>query len=292
MEKLLFIINPVAGGNRAKELIPLIEETMKKNNLEYKLVQTTKPEEATEFAEDLEYKNVIAVGGDGTINEVAKGLIRRRSGRLGIIPSGTGNDLSKSLNLPKDSKEALDIIVRGETIEIDTGIANDHEFLNIASIGFDAQVVEIANKIKKKIKIKGKFAYILGVLHTLLSYKRKDLIIDIDGTTYKRSIVLMALGNGNYYGGGMKVLPYASLNDGDLHICMIKDMSNFKILFLFPTIFRGKHLKFRKYVETLKGKSIKINFQEDTCFNLDGDIFCGNKNLQLNISNYKLEVFK
>lgn len=292
MEKILFIINPIAGGDIAKGLIPIIQETMKRENIKYKIVETTRPKEATEIAENSKSEIVIAVGGDGTVNEVAKGLIRRKFGVLGIIPGGTGNDMSRSLELPEDPKEALDIIIKGNRVKIDTGIAKGEEFLNIASIGFDAQVVDIANKIKRKINIKGKFAYVLGVLGTLFSFKRKKAIIDIDGVIYNRNIVLMAVGNGKYYGGGMKVMPHASLYDGNLHICIVKDMSNFKILLLFPTIFKGNHLKFTQYVETFKGKKVNIKLLEDSPLNLDGDIFNGHKNIQIAISDYKLEVLK
>ena len=292
MEKILFIINPVAGKKNTKELIPLIETTMKENKIPYEILLTKKPKDATKLAQETQCKIVVAVGGDGTINEVAKGLIRRKFGMLGIIPAGTGNDLSKSLDLPRDPGEALDIIVKGKTTKVDTGIANNQEFLNIASVGFDAEVVNIANKVKKKVKIKGKFAYVIGVLYTALSFKRRNVIIDIDGEKYKRSVILVALGNGNYYGGGMKILPFASLYDGDLHICIVKDISNLKLLFLFPSIFKGNHLKYIKYVETFKGKSVNIELEKKISFNVDGDIFKSDKNFHVSISDYKLEVFK
>lgn len=292
MEKILFIVNPIAGDNRANNPIPLIEETMIRENINYEIVQTTRPKEATEITENSPCTKVVAVGGDGTVNEVAKGLIRRKFGILGIIPGGTGNDLSRSLEIPSDLKEALDIIIKGDTVKIDTGLAEGKEFVNIASVGFDADVVYTANKIKDRIKLKGKLAYILGVLSTLLSYKKKQAIIDIDGVIYNRNVLLLAIGNGKYYGGGMKIIPDASLYDGDLHICLVKDISNFKLLFLFPTIFTGEHIKLIKYVEILKGKQVKIDLLEGGYLNLDGDLFKCNKKLKVEISKDKLEVFK
>lgn len=292
MEKILFIINPIAGGKTTRELIPLIERTMKDNKIEYEILLTKKPKEATELALETEYNLVVAVGGDGTINEVAKGLIRRRSGILGIIPAGTGNDYSKSLDISRDPKEALDIIIKGRTIKVDTAIANNQEFLNIASVGFDAEVVNIANKIKGKNKIQGKFAYVIGVIYTVFSFKKRNAIIDIDGEKYKRRIILIALGKGNYYGGGMMILPDANLYDGNLHICIVKDISNLKLLFLFPSIFKGNHLKHMKYVETFKGKNINIELERDISLNVDGDLFKADKNIQVRISDFKLDVLK
>lgn len=292
MEKMLFIINPVAGGKKTKDLIPLIEAKMKENKIDYEILITKKPKDATKLAYDTECKIVVAVGGDGTINEVAKGLIRKKSGILGIIPAGTGNDFSKTLDISQNPIEALDIIIKGKTIKVDTGIANNQEFLNIASVGFDAEVVDIANRLKRKSKINGKFAYVFGVIYTVFTFRKRDAIIHINGEKYKRSMMLIAMGNGNYYGGGMKILPYAKVDDGNLHICIVKDISNLKLLFLFPSIFKGNHLKYIKYIETFKGKIVDIKLERQTSFNVDGDLFKGDMNFQVSISDYKLEVLK
>lgn len=288
MEKLLFIINPIAGGGKAKELLPLIEEKMKLNKIDYQIMETDKPKEATTIVEQSKIKIVIAVGGDGTVNEVAKGIINRGNGSLGIIPGGTGNDMCKSLGLSMDPIEALETIIRGKTKEMDIGLANEKYFLNIASVGFDAQVVRNTDKIKTKIS--GRVAYILGVLLTLITYRIKPTDIEIDGIAHHKNMLLLAVGNGQYYGGGMKIIPTAKIDDGYLHLCLVKDISNLKALFLFPSIFKGEHLKYEKYVEIYKAKNILIKTKGEFYLNIDGDLILTNDVAEFKISQNKLNI--
>lgn len=288
MNKLLFIINPVAGGGVANSLEPAIKEAMEKHNIEYDILFTTKPKEAIKIVENSPHEFVIAVGGDGTVNEVAKGLINRRSGVLGIIPGGTGNDLSRSLGISLDPLEAIQSIIDKNIKLIDVGMVNEHQFLNIASFGFDAEVVKVTNKIKSKAK--GKLAYVLGVLIMLIKFKKREIMLKIDGKEYKENLVLLAAGNGKYYGGGMKILPQAELEDGSLHLCLIKDINNLFMLILFPTIFRGTHFKFKKYVSMYKAQNIKIESSKEIYFNLDGEIIYGGKTLNFKLFDYKLPI--
>lgn len=288
MGKLLFIINPIAGGGKAKELLPLIEENMKLNKIDYEIVETDKPKEATSIVEQAKNNIVIAVGGDGTVNEVAKGLIKRGYGSLGIIPGGTGNDMAKSLGLSMDPIEALETIIRGKTKQMDIGLANDRYFLNIASVGFDAEVVRNTDKIKTKIS--GRVAYILGVLVSLIKYRIKPTDIEIDGIAHHKKMLLLAVGNGQYYGGGMKIIPTAKIDDGYLHLCLVKDLSNLKALFLFPSIFKGEHLKYEKYVEIYKAKNILIKTKGEFYLNIDGDLILTKDFAEFKISQNKLNI--
>lgn len=288
MSKLLFIINPTAGGGKAKDLESCIREFISKYDLSYDIKFTTKAKEAIEIVEKSSHNKIIAVGGDGTVNEVAKGIINRGFGILGVIPGGTGNDFSRSIGIPLDPLKAIKLIINGETQEIDIGTVNQYPFLNISSFGFDAEVVNITEKIKTYMK--SHIAYVLGVLFTLLRFKKKEVIIEIDGKKYKERLVLLAAGSGKYYGGGMKILPKANLSDGYLHLCLIKNINNIFMLFLFPTIFKGNHSKYKKYVSMYKAKNIKIKSKEDIYFNLDGEILEAGKTLDFGIYKKKLPI--
>lgn len=288
MEKLLFIINPIAGGGRAKNLISLIEEKMLEEKREYEIIQTTKPKEAISIVESSSYNTLIAVGGDGTVNEVAKGIIQRGWGVLGIIPGGTGNDMCKSLGLSMDPDQAIKTVLNGSIKEMDIGLANGKCFLNISSVGFDAEVVRNTDKIKTKIK--GRTAYILGVLITLITYRLKTAYLEIDNKVVNRKMLLLAVGNGRYYGGGMKILPQARIDDGYLHVCLVKDINNLKSLLLFPSIFKGNHLKYTKYVEIYKAKTIKIKTPGEIFLNLDGDLILTENQVEFKMSNKKLQI--
>ncbi len=290
MDNILFIINPAAGGGKTIGLIPIIEERMKKANREFKIQLTGQPNEATKFAEEMVdmYPIIVAVGGDGTINEVAKGLINKKKGVLGIIPSGTGNDFVRAIGMEIDPIKSLDAIIKGKTKKIDVGKINNYSFLNIASFGFDTEVVIFTNNIKKKVK--SRIAYIIGILSTLLSYKKKKTKIIIDDEVLERNLVLLAVGNGNYYGGGLYVLPMAEINDGYFHICLVRNINNFKILFLFPSIIKGNHLKYENYIEIFKAKKVKIINNEDVSINIDGEIVHVDKDIVFEMDKYKLNT--
>lgn len=290
MDRLLFVINPVAGGGKTKEIIPLIESKMKTNHIDYKIIQTSKPKEAIKLVEEMveSFPIIIAVGGDGTVNEVAKGMILKKKGILGIIPCGTGNDFGRALGLSQDPNQAIDTIIKKNTRKIDIGKINGYSFLNIASIGFDTEVVIKTNYIKKKIK--NKTAYIIGVLATLFGFKRRETSVIIDDREYTRDLVLLAVGNGGFYGGGLKILPMAKIDDGYFDICLARDISNLKLLFLFPSIFKGQHLKYKKYVEIFRANKVVIKNKKLLNLNIDGEIVPINKDIVFEIDEHKLYV--
>lgn len=290
MDDILFILNPIAGGGKAEKLIPIIEEFMNKHKKSYNIILTTKPKEAIDIAKvNIDnYEIIVAVGGDGTINEVAKGIISTGKGTLGIVAGGTGNDMVKSLGISTNPEKSLETIIKGFRKEIDIGKINNASFLNIASLGFDAEV--IVNHSKFKGRVKGKLVYILSVIYTLFNYRDKRLEIEIDGERLEEDIMLLAVGNGRYYGGGMKILPSAKTNDGYLHICIISGISKIMTLYLFPTLFKGNHINYKKYVKIYKGKNIKVGSKEELYLNIDGDSFPKQKEILFKLDNNKLKV--
>ena len=288
MKKYLFIINPIAGHGKAMEIKPLIEEIMVKNQIDYEIVFTSKPKEATSIASSSKYDVVVAVGGDGTINEVAAGLIDGDNKILGIIPAGTGNDLSRSLNVPFNPKEAIELILNGNTQKINIGDSNGHSFLNISSVGFDVEVLINTESIRKKVK--GKFAYVLGVIYTIFKFKKSKVTINIDDKIFDRNLLLLAVGNGKYYGGGMMIIPNANPYDEYLHVCLVKDINNLKALTLFPLIFKGQHLKYTEYVETYKAKNIKIINKSPSPLNIDGEILEEESEINFKLNDRKISI--
>lgn len=288
MKKYLFIINPVAGKGKAREVESLIEETMNKNQMDFEIVRTTEPKEATSIAESFEYDVVVAVGGDGTVNEVVAGLANKEKRILGIMPVGTGNDFSRNLNIPSDPGQALDLILKGNTNGVEVGESNGHHFLNISSVGFDVEVLVNIDRIRKVVK--GNIGYILSVIYTLMNFKKKLMTLEIDGRTYNRNLLLLAVGKGKYYGGGMMILPNAKLYDDYLYVCLVKDISNLRALTLFPLIFKGDHLKFKKYVEIHRAKKIKIINNSSLLLNIDGELLKEGDEIIFKLSNKKIQV--
>lgn len=290
MDKLLFIVNPVAGAGRAKKSVSIIENRLKNENVEFKIVFTKAPKEATQLAEQYanEYSLIVAVGGDGTVNEVAQGVLNSGKGIFGVLPCGTGNDYSKSICIPSKVEEALEVILRGHTMEVDVAKINGYNIFNIASVGFDVDVLIRTNSIKKKVK--NRFAYILGVFSALFGFKKKQFNFIIDDVEYRRNLVLLAVGKGKYYGGGLKVLPDADLTDNKLHVCLVRNLSNLNLLFLFPSIFNGKHIKFKKYVEAFFASKIIIENSTEMNINIDGEVIQSDKDIVIELEKAKLKV--
>lgn len=289
MEKILFIVNPIAGGGRSNALIPMIEDYMNKYSRDFKIEISEKPEHAIKISEEglADYQIIVAVGGDGTVNEVAKGIINKGRGVLGIIPGGTGNDMARSLGISMDPKKAIEEILIGNRKMIDVGRINSSNFLNIASVGFDAEVVDNNRKIRKKIK--GSISYAISVVYTIFQFKSKPVSIEIDGEKRDENILLLAVGNGKYYGGGIKILPHAELDDGYLHICLVADISKLKLLLLFPSVFKGNHLKHKKHVRTYRARSVLIRSEKDLPLNIDGDV-THVKDVDISLDDEKIEL--
>lgn len=288
MEEFLFIINPIAGSGRAIHIKDIIEDEMKGYNKTFQIIVTKNPKEATQIAYESNINTVIAVGGDGTVTEVAKGIIRRGYGTLGIIPGGTGNDFIKSLDMKKDCIDAIKTIINGKTMKIDVGIVNGYKFLNIAGIGLDVEVIKGFETIKKYIK--GRLAYIISIFITLFKFKKMKLLIEIDGKSFHKDLVLFAAGNGRYYGGGLQMIPGADMKDGYLHSTLVKDLSNLRIATIFPEIFKGTHIRHKKYVERFETKKIKITSKDELYMNLDGELFLAGKEIEFSIADEKLEI--
>ncbi|CCQ96950.1 Diacylglycerol kinase catalytic region [[Clostridium] ultunense Esp] len=292
MDKILFIINPIAGGGRARRLVPIIDNFMKNVELDYDIVLTEQPRDGINIAKKglkKGYKKIVAVGGDGTVNEVALGILEHGEGTLGIIPSGTGNDLARTLNIPFNIEESIGIIIKGINKKVDVGMVNGDLFLNIASIGFDSVVVKNTEKIKKRLK--SGIAYFIGVIITLVGFKDINTKLEIDNILIDKDIFLVAVGNGKYYGGGLKVLPMALIEDGYFHICIVNKMSKLKLLLLLPTIIKGKHIKFKKHVEIFKAKKVRIFTKDRTYLNIDGEVKDIEKEILFTIKDEKLSIF-
>lgn len=289
---ILFIVNPIAGTDRAKKLIPLIEEKMDKTNIKYRIAITSQPKEATVLTiKGLEegFDSIVAVGGDGTINEVAMGIVQKGYGTLGIIPGGTGNDLARSLDIPLDPEEALYSLLSGTKKHIDFGRINGSLFLNVASMGLDAEIVKRTEKIKKIIK--GGIAYTISLIITLIVYKSKRLTIELDEETIEMDTMLAAIANGKYYGGGMKICPMASLDDGYFHVVVIKKINKLKLLTLFPLVFSGGHVNLTDLVKVYKSKKVKLKFDKELLLNIDGEVVTAKDEVSFITDDRKIELY-
>ncbi len=265
-----FIINPEACGGKALYRWKRFSASLHKEDLIYTEYYTSRPLEAEEIARRVGPVSdvVYAVGGDGTLLEVANGLWGENI-PLGLIPFGTGNDFGKCLGLPKESSEILKMIKNPKTRRIDAGKLNGRVFCNVVGIGFDGEVALSADNFLKRFG--GTPAYLWGVIRALMTYKAPQMEIEIDGKKINQKTLLVAVGNGQYYGGGLKVVPEAKQDDGLFDICVIDTLWVGKLLFLLPRVYGGGHLK-QKEVHIYRGKKIKITSDIPVVVQADGEI--------------------
>lgn len=274
----IFILNPVAGKSKTLKLIPDIHDYFCGRNEEYVIETTEYPGHATEIAARYssgEDCRIYSVGGDGTLNEVLNGMAGSGSS-LAAIPGGSGNDFIKSVSPASHFKNMIKSVVEGEERLIDLAKVNDKYFVNITSLGFDAQVVYKTLNYKKIPLISGKMAYMLGIFTSIMKCESHDMQIVIDGKPQKTKTLLIAIGNGKYYGGGMLALPDADINDGLLEICLVEEMKRLRILHLFPRYMKGLH-KSIPGVHFFRAKSVEIIPARSVPMNLDGEVSMADK---------------
>lgn len=198
---------------------------------------------------------VVALGGDGTISEVVNGLVGTGAA-LGIIPRGTGGDFRRAADLPSDLQKAARhiracdarIIDLGRvTFTTDDGATATRHFINEASFGLSAEVARRANASSKRLG--AKTAFVGAMLRTLVSYDNVDVLISVDGAAaVRRTVLLGTVGNGRYFGGGMKICPGALLDDGLLDLLVVGDMGKFEVMTKFNRLYEGTHLSLEQVV--------------------------------------------
>jgi diacylglycerol kinase (ATP) len=285
----LFIVNPIAGSGRAHGLVPRIEAWLAGQGIEARLLETREKGHAERLAAaatDLGHDRVIAVGGDGTIQEVLNGLLASGVGTdggppvIGLIPAGRGNDLARSVDLPIDPIACLPIALGTTTRPFDVGKARSEDgteryFGAAGGVGFDAQVA-YAMAVHRRFWMRGEVGYFLGTLNELRRYRNRRLQVTLIGEEEDRvasqSFLFVAFANGPYYGGGMRICPDAETDDGWLDVCLVGDLSRFEALRELPGIYQAKHVNNPK-VEIVHARSLRIEGDEAARVHLDGEPF-------------------
>lgn len=210
---------------------------------------------------------VAAVGGDGTISDVGGGLAGARAA-LGIIPAGTGNDLARSLGIPRTPTAALRLLLEGQPRPLDLWRANESTFLNAAGIGLDAEVAYQANRGGR---LRGMAAYLVAVIRALGTFRPRSLHIEGNGVDFNGAVMLAALANGSSYGGGIPIAPAARSDDGLLDVVIVGEMSRLALALAFPRLLRGVHLSDPR-VSTFRAASLRVDGDPSIRITLDGEL--------------------
>ena len=267
----LFVVNPAAGHGRAKKLVPRMSGAF---GGPAEVIFSTAPGEA----ENLAYRGalegfspIVAVGGDGTLQEVANGLMRSPNPPpMGIVPAGTGNDLVRSLGLPTNVTEATRLAWSDVAGTIDLAVCNERYFINVGGVGLDTRVAIAMNGRTGRLS-SGTLPYLMQALVELSRYANPDFVLRLDGQAVSSRSLLVAVANGRYFAGGMKICPQADPTDGLLDVCIAGDLSRREVLAVVPRIYSGRHVNHPK-VTFHKVRSVGIERPTGMEVQLDGEI--------------------
>jgi YegS/Rv2252/BmrU family lipid kinase len=208
---------------------------------------------------------IVAVGGDGTINEIAS-VLEGTGLAMGIIPYGSGNGLARSLNIPLNDREAIKRINSLHYTSIDSGVLNGRKFFNMAGVGFDAHISACFAETLNR----GLLGYIRTAISEISKYRSQNYRIEIDGQILERKAFMINLANSSQFGNNAHIAPLASLDDGLLDICIVKPFSIY-LLPLMAYIMVSKTAHKSKYVEIFRGSQIKITREYPSAVHLDGE---------------------
>lgn len=276
-KKWIFIVNPIAGGGYGKTILPELETELTSRSMNAEIVLTQRHGHASELSKkylELDYTHIIAVGGDGTMNEVARPLIHQKHINTGLVPAGTGNDFIQILGFPDRFNGKLwDIFFAEHTIAMDVGKVNGMYFLNGMGLGFDAQVAA-ENYIEpdEVAKGSGKGKYIWHILKTLLFYKECQVTISSRNEIKNSDCFINTISIGRRFAGSFFLTPEAVANDGLLDICMISRLNLLQRLKILTMVPKGTHILDPK-VDYYQTEKLSINFGQKVPFHIDGELF-------------------
>jgi len=263
------ICNPVAGGGRGAKRLPLAVAELERLGAEHRVVRTRDIDHAREEARAAVAANetVVAIGGDGLLRPIAAEL-RGSESALAIVPGGRGNDLARVLGIPTDTAAATRIAVEGREWLMDMATVGGEPYLGIASFGFDSEANRIANEARL---VKGNAVYLYAALRALIAWKPARFTLTVDGERHEITGFSAGVANSRAYGGGMFVAPQAELDDGQLDVMALGDVSKRYFLFrLMPKIFRGAHLSDPGF-HYWRGNLIEVEADRDFTIYADGD---------------------
>jgi diacylglycerol kinase (ATP) len=281
------IVNPESNEGRTRHRWKDIKEAIRSFIQEFRYEFTEKPLQAIEITREAirsGHELIIGVGGDGTMNEIANGFFDRRfiinpETTLGIVPSGTGSDLTKSLNIPSRVRDALKVITQAPSVPIDVGQVTfrsssgpemERFFLNVADFGVGGEVVRQVNQRRLERKAS---SYVRCLVKTMMHYRSKKVRIRVDGRELPEGEYLIgAVANGRIFGKGMKFAPHAVLDDGEFDVILVKNMSFGEFCRHGWKIFFGKHLSHPK-IHFVRGRVIEAvsSDNEEVLLELDGE---------------------
>ena len=288
-EKILFIVNPISGHHDKSKFPSIVEKLIDKDKYDYTIALTEyggHAAEMTKKAIEDQYDTIVAVGGDGTINEVATNMLGARQ-TFAIVPYGSGNGLSRHLHLPlKPDKVITEVINKGVKSQIDTAAMNGVPYISIAGVGFDAIIADVFAKDPKR----GIKTYVKLVTKEYLHFqpKRYHLILD-DKEEIDCAPLFISFANSNQFGSNAVVSPSASLNDGLLDVCIFKKPNMLQVPYIAERLLTSK-IDRTNIVDIHKAKKINVIREQKEIANIDGEAVMMPKDIVVEINPLSLNI--
>lgn len=264
----LVLVNPSAGGGRARDLLPELEGALREHGIDHRLVLTTSLAHGVDEARAAAAGGEIPVvmSGDGLIGQIG-GAIAGTGVPMGVIPGGRGNDFARVVGIPTEIPAAVELIASATTRKIDVGEVNGRRFLCIASCGFDSECNRVANEARF---VKGNLVYLYAALRVLAAWKPARFTITLDGERREFTGYAVAAANSRAYGGGMFLAPQAELDDGILDVVYTRQVSKLRFLVNLPKVFKGRHIE-NDEVTVLRASEVEIAADRPFAVYADGD---------------------
>ena len=285
--KTAVVVNPASANGLTGKRWPEIAEIMKEEGLNFDATLTSRPGEGTVLTKrylEQGYELIIAVGGDGTVNEVIngffdeQGILINKKAAFSFISTGNGRDLARTVGISRDPREAVNHIINSVPRQVDLGRVSFNSnvgervnrfFINVAGLGLDGETVARVNRTTKVFG--GFISFLWGTLISLLLYKNKHMSVEVDGKVVcDEPLVIAIFGNGRFFGGGMKIAPHALMDDGFFDVVILGNLSKFNLVCNLPRVYQGTHLNHPR-ITSLRGKTVKIKSSDRALLNLDGE---------------------
>ena len=284
---ILFIVNPISGKKKKNNIDEILHGILDNTSINFEIKYTEYAGHANKLASENvgKYNTIIAAGGDGTVNEVARALILKDT-VFGIIPLGSGNGLARSLKIPVNTVKAVENIVNGNVKKIDSGIVNEKPFINISGIGFDAEVAHLFNKSKTR----GFKTYFNVVAKKFSSYKPHECIIRIKG---QDDIItkpfLVSFANSSQWGNNAYISPISNQEDGLLEICILEKFPIAITPFLVGRLFL-KNIHNSPFMNIFQTDACELQFKNKVKGHIDGEPVQFDNTLKIKILKHSINI--
>lgn len=267
---LKLIYNPAAGRGKARRKVARVEERLRASGARVDCEPSTSPADLVKIAAESSragYDRIVICGGDGTLNLAIRELDLGRA-TLALIPAGSGDDFARVLGIPRQIDAACDVVLRGRVREVDVALANEIRYLGVAGFGFDSEVADYANRHVRFLR--GSAVYLFAIFRVLPRFRPLQVRLSREGKMRYESIMFAAVGNSRQYGGGIRIVPDAMVDDRELDLCIVHETTRMQLLKTLPRAYTGTHVH-SSFVETRRGRDFHFACEKPLPVYADGE---------------------